>query len=156
MLYLYITLILTIMNALYKFLFPSEESTKTVSVAILALRLVFGLFIISHGYMKLTSFSTLEQNFPDPLGVGSQLSLMLAIFAELFCGLAFTFGFITRVVLIPLIFTMLVAVFVIHANDPMAVKELAILYLAVFCISYISGPGRYSVDYVVRTKLIKK
>ena len=35
----------------------------------------------------------MSESFPDPLGVGSQMSLILAIFGELACSLAFIFGF---------------------------------------------------------------
>lgn len=144
------------MNTLYKFLFPGEERPQTVSIAILAIRLLFGILIITHGYMKLANFGALEQSFPDPLGVGSQLSLILAIFAELLCGIAFTIGFLYRVVLIPLIFTMLVVVLFVHGSDPLSVKELGILYLGIFCISYILGPGRFSVDQLIRNMLFKR
>ncbi len=144
------------MNTLYKFLFPGEERPQTVSLAILAMRLIFGILIMNHGYMKIANFGALEQAFPDPLGVGSQLSLLLAIFAEFLCGLAFTIGLLYRIVLIPLIFTMLVILLVVHASDPLSAKELALLYLAIFCISYIMGPGRFAVDQLIRNMLFKK
>ena len=49
--------------------------------------------------------------------------------------------------MIPMIFTMGVAFFVIHGNDPFAVKELAFVYLAIFALMYIAGPGKFSADY---------
>jgi len=55
--------------------------------------------------------------------------------------------------MIPMIFTMVVAFFVIHANDVFAVKELAFIYLVVFVLMYIAGPGKFSIDYFIGSKL---
>lgn len=43
--------------------------------------------------------------------------------------------------------------FVIHANDVFAVKELAFIYLVVFVLMYIAGPGKFSIDYFIGSKL---
>lgn len=58
--------------------------------------------------------------------------------------------------MIPMIFTMGIAFFVIHANDAFAMKELALVYLIVFILMYISGPGKYSVDYMIGRQLRNK
>jgi len=55
-----------------------------------------------------------------------------------------------------MIFTMVIAFFVIHANDIFAMKELALVYLIIFVLMYISGPGKYSVDYVIGRQLKNK
>ena len=48
-----------------------------------------------------------------------------------------------------MMFTMCVAIFSIHAGQPFAEKELAVLYLSVFVLLFISGPGRYSIDRLI-------
>jgi len=131
----------------YKFLFPSEPSDRKKSLLLLAVRIIFGLLLLSHGIQKWNAFSELSSSFPDPLGVGSQISLSLTIFGELVCSLGFIFGILYRLAMIPMIFTMLVAFFVIHGQDPFAVKELAFIYLAVYIIMYIVGPGKYAIDH---------
>ena len=62
-------------------------------------------------------------------------------------------GFLYRLAMIPMIFTMIVAFFVIHANDVFAVKELAFIYLVVFVLMYIAGPGKFSIDHFIGNKL---
>lgn len=37
--------------------------------------------------------------FPDPLGVGSEISLILAIFGEVFCSVLLIFGLLIRLAL---------------------------------------------------------
>ena len=105
---------------------------------------------------KWTNFQELSAVFPDPLGVGSPLSLGLAIFGELACSMAFIIGFLYRLAMIPMVFTMAVAFFVIHGNDPFATKELAFVYLVVFILMYIIGPGKFAVDRWIRKALFQK
>ena len=88
-----------------------------------------------------------------PLGIGSSASLSLAIFGEVICSLGFIVGAFYRLALIPMIFTMCIAFFVIHGADPFAVKELALVYLAIFVLMYIAGPGNYSVDRLIAKKI---
>lgn len=54
-----------------------------------------------------------------------------------------------------MIFAMCIAFFVIHAGDPFSAKELSFFYLATFTIIWVSGSGKYSLDYMIRAKLIK-
>lgn len=138
---------------LYKFLFPKYDNSK-LSALLLCARIAFGLLLLSHGMQKLMNFHTLAATFPNPLGIGSEFSLILAIFAEVFCSIGFIVGFLYRLAMIPMIFTMFMAYFVIHGQDPFAVKELAFLYLIVFIFMYITGPGSFALDYFFARKRI--
>lgn len=64
--------------------------------------------------------------------------------------------FLYRLAMIPMVFTMAVAFFVIHGNDPFATKELAFVYLVVFILMYIIGPGKFAVDRWIRKALFQK
>ena len=143
------------MSVVYKFLFPSKPEGNAFSLFLLALRILFGVLLLSHGIQKWTNFSAMSGSFPDPLGVGSTLSLGLAIFGEVFCSVGFIFGAF-YLAMIPKIFTMGMAFFVIHGNDPFAVKELAFIYLVVFVLMYITGPGKFSIDHIISSALSKK
>jgi len=134
------------MNILYRFLFPMKPENTAFSLFILALRLLFGFLFLMHGFQKLMNYGMLSGTFPDPLGIGTELSLLLAIFGELACSVAFMFGFLYRLSLLPMIFTMCIACFVVHGNDSFATKELAFIYLTVFVLMYIVGPGKFSLD----------
>ncbi len=137
------------MSFIYRFLFPANTSGKAVSLFLLALRILFGGLFLYHGLQKWSNFSDLSAAFPDPLGVGSQLSLILAIFGEVICSFAFLGGILFRLAVIPMIVTMSVAFFIVHGNDPFAVKELAFIYLIVFVLMFLMGPGSYSVDRLI-------
>ena len=144
------------MSAFYKFLFPMKPDGTAISLLLLALRLLFGGLLLSHGIQKWTNFESMSAAFPDPLGVGHSVSLGLAIFGELFCSIGFILGALYRLAMIPMIFTMIVAFFVVHANDVFAVKELAFIYLVVFILMYIAGPGKFSIDHIIGNELSRR
>ena len=117
-----------------RFLFPAKSCSAKASGILLASRMIFGGLLFSHGIAKWSNFDTMSTMFPDPLGIGSSASLSLAIFGEVICS-------------------MCIAFFVIHGADPFAVKELALVYLAIFVLMYIAGPGNYSVDRLIAKKI---
>ena len=131
-----------------KFFFPSVFPDASVSRLLLTLRLFFGFLFLMHGIDKLANFEVLSYSFPDPLGMGSHLSLVLVILAEVFCALTFIGGFLFRISLLPMLFAMFVAFFYAHGGS-IADGELAFIYLGVFLLLLVTGPGRYSADYLI-------
>ena len=81
---------------LKRLLFPVKPDGTATSAILLIARIVFGILLMNHGIQKWTNFQELSAVFPDPLGVGSPLSLGLAIFGELACSMAFIIGFLYR------------------------------------------------------------
>jgi putative oxidoreductase len=119
------------------------------SVGLLVLRISAGLLLLSlHGWSKLKGFGEMSGGFPDPLGLGHTASLTLVVFAEFFCSILVVLGLFTRLAVIPPIVAMAVAVFVFHADDPWAKKELALLYLAPFVTLLLCGGGKASLDAI--------
>ncbi len=134
--------------------FPKAHQGKLTDFALLLLRLTFGtLMIYGHGWKKLLKFFGNDPiNFADPFGLGMVTSLLLAVFAEVFCSFLLIIGFTIRLATIPLIITMLVAVFHIHWDDPFNKKELPLLYLVTYLSIFMIGAGRYSVDAFITKK----
>lgn len=141
------------MHTFLRVLFPAAACGTGASWLLLAARIVFGTMMMTHGIAKWHNFDVLCAAFPDPLSVGSPVSLALAIFAEVICAAGFITGTLYRLALIPMIFTMCVAFFSIHGGDPFAARELSMLYLAVFVLLWAAGPGRYAVDHWITRRL---
>lgn len=124
-----------------------------MSVIILVIRISIATLMISHGLSKLNILiAGGEIQFPDPLGVGKTASLTLAVFAEVLCSFFLFIGLATRLATLPLIITMLVAIFVIHGADPIDVKEMAILYLLFYVLLLVTGSGKFSIDFLISKK----
>ena len=104
--------------------------------------------MLTHGLPKLSKLlSGGEIQFADPIGLGSTLSLVLVVFSEVLCSAFIAIGYKTKLATLPLIFTMLVAAFIIHINDGIYKQEKAILYILVYLSFLITGSGRFSIDY---------
>ena len=133
----------------------NDRNDQLADIGLLLLRLGIGLTMaFAHGWGKIAKlFTESPVKFPDPIGVGSFMSLLLAGSAEFFAALFIAAGFLTRLSAIPLAFTMIVAAFVIHADDPWRKQEFAFIYF-IPCLALIfTGPGKYSVDSWIMTKL---
>lgn len=127
----------------------SKNKVAMTSAGLLVLRVTFGCFMLVHGWQKLSGFSEIGDKFPDPIGVGNQLSLILAIGSEVGCSVLLIVGLATRLAAIPLAFTMIIALFVVHGADPWKTKELAACYLAVYATLILTGAGCLSLDSLI-------
>jgi putative oxidoreductase len=127
------------------------------SIGLLILRVSIGsMFLLGHGWSKLMSFDSKFHSFPNPLGMGSELSWILIVFAEVVCSVAIILGFKTRWAAIPPFIGMMVAVLVVHAADPWAKKEFALLYAVPFLTLLFTGGGAYSIDEIFKKSSPKK
>lgn len=127
------------------FLFPQPTDSKGFSLLLLCLRLFFGLMFLLHGLEKVYNYTELCFVFPDPMNIGSEISLLFVIFAEMLCSIGFMAGALFRLSMIPMLVVMITAFFHIHGAS-IVQGELAFIYLMVFIMMYISGPGQYAVD----------
>ncbi len=135
-----------------KKIFQSRINLNATHLSVLLLRLAAGGFMLTHGYGKLQQLMAGEFQFADPIGVGPEVSLVLAVFAEFFCSLLVMLGLGTRLATIPLIVTMAVAAFIAHGADPFGRKEMALLYLVTYVVLLLTGSGKYSVDRLISGK----
>ena len=128
----------------------TKINEEAVQFALLLFRVFLGIVMMTHGYPKLQKLMAGGNiEFMDFLGLGPAISLVLVVFAEFVCSIFLILGLFTRWMLIPLIITMLVAVFGVHINDSFGKMELGLLYLAGYIVLMIIGPGRYSIDGLI-------
>lgn len=120
--------------------------------AVLVLRAFAGLTLaFNHGLHKLPPSERFingvqEMGFPLP-----EVFAYAAGFSEFGGGILLTMGLGTRLSSFFILATMIVAVFVRHADDPFGgSRELAALYGIVAVMFMITGPGRFSVDAMLR------
>lgn len=140
-----------------KYIFNPGSYPNNINLALFLLRVAAGVFMLTHGMGK---FSTLfgggPLSFTDPIGIGEPASLVLAVFAEVLCSILLIFGIATRFAAIPLLITMLVAVFIVHANDEFGTKELPSFYLVIYLFLAITGAGKFSFDHWIYQNIRRK
>lgn len=130
--------------------FSIKYSVAAFNFSMLITRIVFGILLIAkHGYMKMIHFSEMQSHFYSFMGLGSKLTLIIAIFVEVLCSLFIILGLFTRMAVIPLIILMLVVVFGADAGKSFAESEMSLMYLAAFVTLFFCGPGRISIDGMI-------
>lgn len=137
-----------------KSIFNPGNYPKNIDFVLLILRAVAGGFMLTHGIGKFEKlFSVDPILFPDPIGVGATASLALVVFSEVLCSIFLIFGIATRLTVIPLIITMLVAAFIAHAEDGFGKQELPLFYTVIYVVLVISGSGKIAFDNWLYQKL---
>lgn len=124
-----------------------------LDIVLLIVRLFIGFAMLSHGFPKLqTLLEGGDIKFFDFLGLGPKISLGLTVFAEFVCSIFLILGLFTRIAVGFLIFTMIIAGFVVHGADPFDKKEMSLLYLAIYLLILVLGAGRFSIDGMIEKK----
>lgn len=129
-------------------LFPPAPATPA-SVGLLLLRGFAGLTMASHGWGKIQN--PLQWMGADgPAGVFQ----LLAAVGEFFGGLGLAVGLLSVIAAFGIACTMVGAVeHHVSAGDPFGKCELAALYFCISVAVLLTGPGRFSLDAVLRARL---
>lgn len=131
----------------------SNSSSIPKDIILLAVRVFVGFAMLSHGYPKLQMLLAGGKiEFFDFLGMGPQITLILTVFAEFVCSILLILGLFTRISLGFLIFTMVIAGFVVHGADPFEKREMSLIYLSVYLLLMIMGAGKVSVDHMIERR----
>jgi len=132
-------------------LLPALPETPA-SLGLLVLRGVAGLAMASHGWGKIQNpFQWMGADGPAPV------FQFLAAVAEFFGGLGLAVGLLTVIASFGIGCTMVVAIeHHVSKGDPFGKWELAALYLVVSVLLLLAGPGRFSVDALVRSRLERR
>ncbi|MFV0540683.1 MAG: DoxX family protein [Aestuariibaculum sp.] len=119
---------------------------NTLHLGLLILRVGFSGLMLTHGIPKISMLFESPIKFGDPIGLGATTSLILALIGEVVAPVLVLIGLKTKLATVPVIITMAVAAFIVHASDPLGVKEKALLYLVGFLVIFFTGAGKYSID----------
>jgi len=121
------------------------------NLGLLWLRILMGSGIAFHGYGKILGgsmdgFAQLvdQMGFPYPV-----LFAWGAASSEFLGGICIAAGLFTRVAAFFIFVTMSVAAFIKHGMDPFKVKELALAYWTMAGTLFLTGAGKFSLDWIV-------
>ena len=131
----------------------TRYNATAVDVILFIVRVFIGFAMLTHGYPKLVKLVSGEEiQFYNFLGMGGKLSLGLAVFAEFVCSIFLILGLFTRWAASFLAFTMVIAAFVVHSADAFDAREMSLIYLSIYALILVLGPGKYSVDHKISSK----
>ena len=133
-----------------KNLMSTKWSNNLVHFSLLALRVGLGLMLLTHGVTKFMHFNTMADTFSDPLHIGHQWSLVLVIFSEIGCAALLVLGLLSRPAAFVIFVQMSIILILIHNHDPFSRQELAWHYWTGTLVILLCGPGKISVDGLIR------
>jgi putative oxidoreductase len=130
--------------------FPGFISGRP-GAGLLVLRVLTGLAMVVHGFSKIqNAFGWMGADSWDPGWLQA-----LAAGSEFFGGMALALGLLTPLAAFLLACTMATAILTVHAahGQPWIGKggsfELPMSYLGVCAMFLLTGPGRFSIDYLL-------
>ncbi len=116
-------------------------------LALLSARLVLAAGFFGPAIKKITHFQSIVTWFDSGLHLPFPLvNAVLATSAEALGVVLLTLGFKTRLISLPLMVTMLVAIFVVHGTADFSKIEIPLAYFAMLFVLLSHGPGKYSID----------
>lgn len=121
------------------------DAPRLTDAGLLFMRVAAALLLLCvHGLPKLLNWSAELQRIEDPFGIGPDLTLGMAVFAEVLCPLLLILGIGARLACLPVLAVLLVALVVVHPDWTLEQGQFAWLLLALYGGLAITGPGGFS------------
>lgn len=133
---------------------------KAQDLPLLFLRLILAYGFWEPAKTKWADINSVEEWF-EGMGIfAPKLNAYLAASTEMAGVFLLILGLGTRIICIPLIITMIVAIKTVHWENGFAASEngyeIALYYMLMLITLMCFGPGKLSIDYLIRKKLDKK
>jgi putative oxidoreductase len=123
------------------------------SVALLVARLTVGVLFVSTGWGKVHNLAKVTEYFGELHIPAPAFNATLASFTELGCGALLVLGLASRLAAAPLMVTMTVAKLAEIHGLPDLFGEVEWTYLVLLLVIVVFGPGKASLDALVRSRL---
>lgn len=121
------------------------NESKYQDLGLLFLRASGALFLLwVHGLPKVLDYSEQLKLIEDPFHLGAQVTLLLAIFAEVLCPVLIVAGVLVRLACLPILAVLLIAMVVVHPEWTLFEGQFGWLLLIIFTSVLIAGPGRFT------------
>ncbi|MDF1574647.1 MAG: DoxX family protein [Bacteroidales bacterium] len=142
------------MRTLYRKFVERAEKLRDLQLLLFRLILVIGFF--SPAMMKVKNLSGVAQWFESMSYPFPMVSAFLAMATEVLGIVLLTLGLGTRIIALPLMFVMVVAVFTTHISNGFAAGdngfEIPLYYFLMLLALVAYGSGKFSLDFLLERK----
>lgn len=129
-------------------------------VGLLVLRLATAVVFIAHGWVLIfdAGVSNVIQNFREAGIPLAELSAPFTAYIELFGGILFVLGVLTRPLSAGFVIVMAGALFFVHLGEPLVSQDgessgLAFVLCAASIALLLAGAGRFSIDHLLAQRV---
>jgi putative oxidoreductase len=130
---------------------------KEFNIGLLVFRILLSAeLMIVHGLKKIGIGTTEAEQVPNPLHFPYAFNQAFAITANLIFPVFIILGLFTRFAILPVIAVTLTGYFVVHWHDSLLEKDTPFMYSLSYLLLLALGPGKYSVDYLLHKRSVKK
>lgn len=137
----------------------TDKLTDLKDIPLLLIRLVLAYGFYNPAMMKIKDVASVIEWFKSSEIPMPVLNAYLVTYTEFLGFIFLAFGFATRIISIPLIIAMIVAIKVAHWENGFNASdngyEIALYYLVMLVLLLFTGPGRISLDYLIDRKVRK-
>lgn len=125
---------------------PKTLADISLPLGLLFLRVSAAVLLLQiHGLPKLFNWSTELQRIEDPFGLGTTLTLAMAVFAEVICPVLLILGVFARLACLPVLAVLGVALVVVHPEWSLEQAQFAWLFTVLYAGLAITGPGAWAI-----------
>lgn len=137
-----------------------QHLVKLKDVHLLVVRLILAYGFYGPAIMKWQNINSIAEWFGE-MGIPlPTLNAYMAASTEMAGVVLLTLGFANRIISIPLIFVMIVAIVTVHLGNGFEAGnngfEIPVYYILLLLLVLIYGAGKFSVDYLLKIKLDQK
>jgi putative oxidoreductase len=134
--------------------------TKLKDVHLLAVRLILAYGFYNPAIMKWQNINSIAEWFGS-MGIPlPALNAYMAASTEMAGVILLTLGLANRIISIPLIFVMIVAIVTVHLGNEFEAGnngfEIPVYYILLLLAILIHGAGKLSVDNIIKNKFLQK
>lgn len=125
---------------------PKTLADISLPLGLLFLRVSAAVLLLQiHGLPKLLNWSTELQRIEDPFGLGANLTLAMAVFAEVICPVLLILGGFARLACLPVLAVLGVALVVVHPEWSLEQAQFAWLFTVLYAGLAMTGPGAWAI-----------
>jgi len=137
-----------------------KHLSKLKDLHLLAVRLILVYGFYNSAIMKWQNINSIAEWFSE-MGIPlPTINAYMAASTEMAGVVLLTLGLANRIISIPLIFVMIVAIVTVHLGNGFEAGnngfEIPVYYILLLLVILIYGAGKISVDYLLQPKLGKK
>jgi putative oxidoreductase len=143
-----------------KYKLIAAQLAKLKNIHLLAVRLILAYGFYNPAIMKWQNIGSITEWFAS-MGIPLPgLNAYLSASTEMAGVVLLTLGLANRIISIPLIIVMIVAIVTVHLGNGFEAGnngfEIPVYYILLLLVVLIYGAGKYSIDFLLEKKLIKK